>query len=286
MEKEKIKFAYFGTDEFSVAVLEELKTAQFLPLIIVTVPDRAVGRGLVVTPPPAKQWAQLNGIEVLQPEKLDSDLISKLSGTNYDLFIVASYGKIIPKSILDIPKHGTLNVHPSLLPKYRGPSPIEYQILNDEQEVGVSIMLLDEKMDHGPILAQTYYDTEHNEQLNTSALTIELARRGGALLAKIIPDWLKEKITPKEQEHDKATITKKITKEEGLINLSDNPYQNYLKYLAYDIWPGTYFFTNKYGSQIRIKIKEAGYENGEFKIIRVVPEGGREMNYEDFLRGE
>ncbi len=285
MNNRSTSFVFFGSDEFSVAVLEELKTAGYLPKIIVTAPSRAKGRGTIMTAPPAKQWGQLNNIEIIQPEKLDSDFIQKLKAKSYQLFIVASYGKIIPKEILNIPSKGTLNVHPSLLPKYRGPSPIEFQILNDEQEVGVSIMLLDEKMDHGPILAQTYYDTEHNEQMKTSELTLELARRGGALLAKTIPDWLDGKITPKEQNHDKATFTKKITKEDGLISLEDNSYQNYLKYLAYDIWPGVYFFVDKKGAQTRVKIKEAQYENGEFHVLSVVPESGHEMDYNDFLRG-
>ncbi len=282
---QNINFAFFGTDEFSISILEELKTGNLIPKIIICPQDRPQGRGLVMTAPPVKQWAKLNNIEVRQPEKLDSEFIDELKKEKWSIFVVASFGKIIPKAILDIPPKGTLNVHPSLLPKYRGASPIESQILNDEQEVGVSIMLLDEQMDHGAILAQTHYDTEHNEQMKTSGLTLELGRRGGALLAKTIPLYLEGKITIKEQNHNDATFTKKINKEDGLIKLDDNAYKNYLKYLAYDTWPKTYFFIEKNGKQIRIKITNAEFVLGEFRVLSVIPEGGREMNYEDFLRG-
>ena len=149
-----IKFVFFGTDDFSVIVLEQLKKAGFPPALIVTVPDHPKGRGLLLTPPPAKLWALRQGIPILQPETLDSAFNLQLTTYNLQLGVVASYGLIIPKSILIIPKHGTLNVHPSLLPKYRGATPIESQILSDEKEVGVTIMLMDEKVDHGPLLRQ------------------------------------------------------------------------------------------------------------------------------------
>ncbi|MEK7567793.1 MAG: methionyl-tRNA formyltransferase [Patescibacteria group bacterium] len=285
MKESEINFAFFGTDNFSISVLEELKMTGLIPNIIISPTDKPKGRGLALNSPPIKSWAELNNVKVIQSDRLDSDFTNELKKEKWDIFVVASYGKIIPKIILDIPEKGTLNVHPSLLPKYRGPSPIESQILNDEQNVGVSIMLLDEKMDHGPILSQTHYDTEHNEQMKTSELTLELGRRGGALLAKTIPNWLSGKITPKEQNHNEATYTKKIAKEDGLIKLDDNPYQNYLKYLAYDIWPKTYFFLEKSGKQTRIKITDAEFTNGEFRVLSVIPEGGHEMRYEDFLRG-
>jgi len=142
-----MKFVFFGTDDFSVTVLDELKRADFLPSMIITVHDSRQGRGLKTLPSPAKLWAQENHI----PVSSDYSLLT----TDYQLFIVASYGKIIPKKILDIPEKGALNVHPSLLPKYRGASPIESQILNNEKEIGVTIMQVTEKMDAGPIVAQS-----------------------------------------------------------------------------------------------------------------------------------
>ena len=149
-----MNFAFFGTDEFSVIILEELKNAGLLPARIVTATDKKMGRGMRLTPPPVKLWAQKNNISFLQPEKLDDGFFFELSTCNLQLFIVASYGKIIPKKILDIPTHSSLNVHPSLLPLYRGPSPLETQILDGAGETGVTIMKMDEEMDHGPILAQ------------------------------------------------------------------------------------------------------------------------------------
>ena len=145
-----INFAFFGTDEFAVAVLKYLSTYHLSPALIITTPDKPKGRKLAFTPSPVKVWAETNKINV-------GPAMSNIS-SQFDLFIVASYGKIIKKEILDLPKFGTLNVHPSLLPKYRGPSPIQTAILNGDGKTGVTIMLLDNQVDHGPILAtKTYY---------------------------------------------------------------------------------------------------------------------------------
>jgi len=152
MIQDSSTIVFFGTSRFSVIVLEELKKAGIMPELVVTAPDTPQGRKLILTPPPVKAWAQENGVKFLQPQKLDDSFIGQLSKVNAQLFLLASYGKIIPQKVLDLPQHGTLNVHPSLLPKYRGPSPIQSQILADDKNVGVSIILLDEKMDHGPIV--------------------------------------------------------------------------------------------------------------------------------------
>ena len=144
----KIKFAFWGTDEFSVNVLEALKTAELLPSLIVTAPDRPAGRGNKMRSPSVKIWAEENGLKVVQPEKLNAEFIAELKNENCDLFALASYGKIIPQAVLDLPAKGTLNVHPSLLPKYRGAPPIESAMLTDDKETGVTIMLMDDKMDH------------------------------------------------------------------------------------------------------------------------------------------
>ncbi|TSC55817.1 MAG: methionyl-tRNA formyltransferase, partial [Parcubacteria group bacterium Greene0416_79] len=153
-----VSFAFFGTDDFSVAILEQLKRAGLLPALIVTAPDRPKGRGLALTSPPVKLWARANHVECVQPIALDSSVRDTLKTKSFELFVVASYGLIIPKDILDIPAHGALNLHPSLLPKYRGASPIENQILADDRDAGVTIMLMDEKMDHGPTLASWKLD--------------------------------------------------------------------------------------------------------------------------------
>ncbi|OGZ10210.1 MAG: methionyl-tRNA formyltransferase [Candidatus Lloydbacteria bacterium RIFCSPHIGHO2_02_FULL_51_22] len=278
-----MNFAFFGTDEFSVIILEELKNAGLLPARIVTATDKKMGRGMRLTPPPVKLWAQKNNISFLQPEKLDDGFFFELSTCNLQLFIVASYGKIIPKKILDIPTHSSLNVHPSLLPLYRGPSPLETQILDGAGETGVTIMKMDEEMDHGPILAQRELGQVSSFKFQVATCTElhdALAHLGGALLAETIPKWLAGEITPQEQEHEKATYTKKITKADGLISLDDDAEKNYRKFRAYTPWPGLYFFHN----DLRVKITDAGLEDGKFVIKKVIPAGRREMRYEDFKK--
>lgn len=271
----KYKIVFFGTSEFSVAVLEELYKKNIVPTLVVTAPDSKVGRGMVLTPPPAKIWAEEHNVDVIQ-NHTDEMLLN----TEWDLFIVASYGKILPKDLLDLPNKGVLNVHPSMLPKYRGASPIVSAILEDEKETGVSIMLLDEKMDHGPILAQARVEVD-NWPPRADVLEEILVKEGGELLAEAIPLWMKGEITPEEQDHDNATFSKKITKEDGLINLEDDDYKNYLKIQALFGWPGTYFFK----SDKRVKITDADFVDYKLVINKVIPEGKKEMKYEDFLRG-
>jgi methionyl-tRNA formyltransferase len=277
---ESNKIAFFGTPTFAVTILEELKKNGIMPELVVTAPDKPQGRGLTLTPTPVKIWAQENNIKVTHQ-------VTELLDKPWDLFIVAAYGKIIPENILEIPKHKTLNVHPSLLPKFRGPSPIESSILNDDQEIGVSIMRLDKEIDHGPIIAQEKIPFEQIGAWPIAAPALEniAAHFGGALLAKIIPDWISGKIVEKEQDHAHATYCKKIAKVDGLLDLAADPYTNYLKICAYSGWPGTYFFQEHGDKNIRVTIKKATYQDGQLTIQTVVPEGKSEMPYLDFLRG-
>ncbi len=279
----KAKIAFFGTPEFSVIILNELKKGGILPELIITAPDKRAGRGLKLTPPPVKVWAEENGIEYLQPEKLDSDFTNSLNANRYTLFLVAAYGKILPKEILELPTHGTLNVHPSLLPKFRGPSPIHSNILENVGMSGVTIMLLDEEMDHGAIVKSQKLKIE--SEMRAPELEDKLAHLGGKLLAETIPDWISGKIKSVPQDHARATYTKKITKEDGLIDLNDSAELNYRKFRAFYGWPGTYFFVEQGAKKIRVIIKDAELKNGVFKIKRVLPEGKKEMSYKDFLRG-
>lgn len=276
--KTDASIAFFGTPEFAVYVLEELKAAGIEPDIIVTAPDRPAGRGLQLQAPPVKEWAEEHDIPTLQPESLkqESDALSLLQNSEWDLFIVAAYGKILPPTIIDLPRRGVLNVHPSLLPRFRGASPVESQILQDEKETGVSIMLIDEEMDHGPIVAQASIAPEE-WPIRASILEELLAREGGKLLAEATPLWVSGEIEAAEQDHEQATFTSKIEKQNGEINLDDDGYQNYLKFCAYDGWPGVFFF--KDGK--RIKIVQAEYKNNSFTPLRVIPEGKKEINYKD-----
>ena len=279
-----LNIAFFGSPQFAVDVLDSLKKNGIIPNLVVTQPDKPAGRKLLLTPPEAKVWAEENGTSVFQPETLkDEEIVQALTDEGpWDIFIVAAYGKIIPRAILDIPKHGTLNVHPSLLPKLRGASPLQSAILG-ENKTGVSIMLLDEKMDHGPILAQEktlvdIWPPKASELEKTTGI------QGGNMLAEIIPQWVAGEIKPQEQDHSAATFTQKITKQDGLINLNDDPEKNFRKIQAFDIWPRTYFFTKKNSKEIRIVVTEAEFTDGKLIIKKVIPEGKKEMDYEIFLK--
>ena len=276
MTNKSLRIVYFGTPSFSTLVLDALDAAGYTPTVVVTVPDRPAGRGLEMTSSPVKQWALAHEVPVVQPESLkdDSAELDLIKNSEWDLFIIAAYGKILPQSILNIPAHGALNVHPSLLPRFRGSSPIESQILQDEKEVGVSVMVMDAKMDHGPILAQARIVPDP-WPVKARELEEVLWSEGGALLAESIPAYLDGSLKPEEQNHAKATLTSKLSKEDGLIDLSADGYQNYLKFCAYDGWPGTYFFQD--GK--RIKINDAVLENGQFKPLRVTPEGKKEQDW-------
>lgn len=279
-----IKIAFFGTSDISIIVLDRLKEVGLTPALVVTMPDRPKGRKLVLTAPPVKTWVQENKINFVQPEEFDEDFLEFLRENNFDIFVLVSYGKIFKQEVLDIPKYGTLNVHPSLLPKFRGASPIISAILEDEKETGVTIMLLDAGMDSGPILAQATIEP-NIWPLKASELGRLLMHEGANLLIEVIPKWIAKEITPEEQDHNKATFTKKITKKDGFIDLNDDPYENLLKIKAFDEWPGTYFLYEKNGAKIRIKITDAEIKNSELKINKVIPESKKEMSYEDFLRG-
>ena len=280
----KIKTAFFGTDEISVYVLEELSKANININLIVSTPDTKQGRGMQLTSTPTKVWAEENNIPVVQPEKLNSDFIKEIKEIGgedgWDLFIVTSYGKIVPKSVLDIPKYQTLNVHPSLLPLYRGPSPIESAMVNDDLDTGVTIMRIDEGVDTGPIVNQEFVSFE--EWVPKPIIAEELARVGGKLLAETIELWVNGGIKEQKQNHGVATHTKKISKEDGRLNIKNgNSRKNFLKIMAYTPWPGTFFFKD----DKRIKITDAKYnkENDELEILKVIPEGKKETEYKNFI---
>ncbi len=278
-------FAFFGTPLFATIVLDVLELRGYLPSVVITAPDAPKGRKLLITPSEVKVWANARNIPVLTPKTLrDGKFKELIAPYQCELFIVAAYGKIIPKEILDIPKYGTLNVHPSLLPKFRGSSPIESAILSDEAHTGVTIMALDEELDHGPIVAQRERIIK-DWPPKGSDLTKDLAHFGGSLLSDIIPEWLNG-LKGSPQDHNRATFTKKITKEDGLIDLTGDPLHNYKKIRAFDEWPGAYFFIERNGKKTRIRITDASYVNGVLTITRIIPEGKKEMSYEDFLRGE
>lgn len=288
---EHIDYVFFGSSRLSVLVLEQLITHGYPPRAIVTTPDTPKGRKLIPTPTETKVFGSAHHIPVLEYTTLKETAASDLQRTYGDcpLFIVASYGLLIPQQILDIPQHGIINIHPSLLPMYRGAIPIQQAILDDRFDTGITIMQMDKQMDHGDILLQekrknicdwpkTYPELEH-----------ELALQSSLALISILPSLAQGQILGIPQDHAKATFTKKISKQDGCIDISQLQYaegrKNFLKYCAFYTWPGTFFMVNKGDTEIRVKITHATWdaETQLMRIERVIPEGQKEVAYHDFL---
>ncbi len=283
IDQTSIKFAFFGSSRFSVIVIDELEKLGLIPTVIITTPDKPQGRKLITTPTQVKEWAVKKNIKVFDPEKLDAEFIKKIDAENCLVFIVASYGKIIPNDIINLPKHKTLNIHPSLLPKYRGASPIQSAIIDDSKKTGVTIMKIDEIMDHGPIVAQK--EIMVNEWPIYEKLEELMAIEGARLLAEVLPKWITGQISEIEQDHSAATFTKKINKGDGLTDLNDNPYKNFRKIQAYHEWPQAYFLIDWNSKKLRIKITSASFTDGKLILEKVIPENGKEMSYENFKNG-
>lgn len=282
MASKKPLFVFFGTPKFAVDVLNALEHHGLLPAVVVTAPDRPRGRGLELTPSPAKQWALDRGIDVITPATLKDDtLIEELQNTDWDVFVVAAYAKLIPKKLLDMPRKGVLNVHPSLLPKFRGPSPALSAILADERATGVSVMLMNERMDEGDIVAQARVELEEDVWPPKGSVFEEfLATEGGNFLAETLPLWLSGEITPEPQDHTKATFSRKFTDADALVNPNGGR-EDFLKIRAFDKGPRAYF---KDAADKRVIVTEAEYTDGALKILKVIPEGKKEMPYEDYAR--
>jgi methionyl-tRNA formyltransferase len=196
-----------------------------------------------------------------------------------DLIIVANFGQILPQEILDIPQYGCLNVHPSLLPKYRGASPVQSAVLNGEAKTGVTIIFMDAQIDHGPILAQKETIIGPNETY--SQLHDRLAALGAELLIDTLPDWIAGRIELREQDHKLAIYTKILTREDGKIDWRKSDEEIERQIRAFNPWPGTYTIWQKK----RIKILKGMMENGKLRIMEVQPEGKKSMSFEAFLRG-
>jgi methionyl-tRNA formyltransferase len=221
-----MKFVFFGTPFFSARTLEKLLDGGMIPVAAVSNPDRPAGRKKILTAPPVKTaaeaWSAKTGrsIEIFQPEKLDADAVEHLQSLDADLFVVFAYNKIFRKTVLDIPRLGTIGIHPSLLPKYRGPSPFQSAILNGERETGVTLYLLNEGIDSGPILVKSS-PIEITDSATFTTMADELADIGAQLLLKIIPDFIAGKIQPRAQAESQATYTKKFKTEDGFVAPED-----------------------------------------------------------------
>lgn len=277
-----MKFVFFGTPNLAVNALNELKSFNLLPELIVTTPDAPLGRKQIITPPPTKIWAQEHDIPVFQPETLkNKDQLKQLTEQTWDFFVVFAYGKIIPEWLLSLPKYGTINAHPSLLPKLRGASPIRSTLLTDLSAAGVSIIQMDSQLDHGPILYQQALDLKN--PILGRELDHTLSLICGDLLAHVMQELPKGNITAQDQDHEAATFCTKITKEMAELNIDphDLPtgkqaFEIYRKICAFDLWPETYFIYQ--GKRIKIKTAHLD-DSGKLQITRIVPEGKKEMDF-------
>ncbi len=271
------KIAFFGTPNFTIDFLNKLKESGFSPSLIITNPDRPYGRGMQISSPLPKKWAEENNIKCLQPEKLGDDFYQEVTKEDWDLFVVIAYGKIIPERIINTPKYGTINIHYSLLPKYRGATPVESAILNGDKVTGASIQQMVFKLDAGDVIAQK--EIPINENDTTPMLREKINKEALELLPQTIQNIFNHNIIPIPQDETLATHSGKIKKEDGEIFLNDEDVLNWRKYKAYYGSVGTFFFSEKDGKKIRNKITKARFENGKFTIEEIIPENGKRQVY-------
>lgn len=293
-----------GTPDFSVPVLESLSRSRHQVVAVYTRPDRPAGRGKRSLSSPVKQAAAAAGIPVLEPLSLKNDeSVQGLRSLRPDLVVVAAFAYLLPRAMLSVPPRGCLNVHPSLLPRYRGPSPVATALLNGDSETGVSIMLMDDGLDTGPVLSQERVpiDDDHT----TGSLTMVLAAHGAQLLLSTIDAWLEGRVSPWPQPEDEASHSVKITSHDGALDWSLPAMQLMRQVRAYEPWPGSY--TRWKGLRLKVRRAEAIIEppeapsgtvvavkpnlvgvatgDGVLALHRVQLEGKREMSVDEFIRG-
>ena len=280
---------FFGTPHFVIPILEALEK-NFEVVGAVTAPDEKSGREQILTPSPVKSYFKN---KILTPEKLDLDFENELSKLSPDLLVVAAYGKIIPLSILNIAKYGALNVHPSLLPKYRGASPIQQAILNGDKRTGVSIIKMDEKMDHGPVVFSKEFEIFEQDTFQT--LSLRLFYETSKFLPDVIKDYVLGKIKPETQDEKQATFCSIIKKENGYFDLNNPPSLEKLGLMtrAYYPWPGVWIrsMVNARPERGPAPSGTGRGRRGKSSIIKFLPgkviqvEGKKPVSYKDFING-
>ena len=300
------KIIFFGTSDFSIPSLQALlKDNRFQIIATVTQPDKPVGRHQEITPPQVKVLAEKYKIPVLQFTSLKTpDVLQQLSNLNADVYVVVSYGKIIPQNILDLPKFGALNVHGSLLPRWRGASCVQAAIATGDKQTGVTVMKLDADMDHGPILAQEKIVIQ--DQDTGGSLHDKLAGLGGQILPDVLNNYLENKLELKEQDHPSAEYCKILTRDDGKINWDKSALEIQNLIRAYNPWPGTWTMWNKERLKIfktqpssqKIENVEPGQltrlsdkllvscgDKNFLEILELQPQGKRRMQAEEFIQG-
>ena len=291
-----------GTPDFAVPVLSRLIDERHDIVAVYSQPDRPSGRGRKLVPTPTKRFAGERGIEVRQPKSLrPEDECEALASLSPDVVVVAAYGLFLPPEVLNVPPLGCLNIHPSLLPRYRGPSPVVTAILNGDDETGVTIMKLDEGMDSGPILAQTKVALADRE--TTPGLTRRLFDMGADLLVDALPHWSSGDIQATSQDESRATFTPLVKKEDGEIDWNTSAARIARMLRAYEPWPGTFTYWD--GKLLKILGATSmagnappgqvvgldrggvgiGTGDGLLAVYRLQSEGRRPSDVHDFVRG-
>jgi len=299
----KLKLIFMGTPDFAVPALEALLKMPGSEIVgVFTQTDKAVGRGRVISAPPIKELAIKNSLSVFQPLKIKDEL-ENIKNLHPDLIIVAAYGKIIPQSILDIPTYGCINIHASLLPKYRGAACLNAPILNGDKETGVTIMKMEAGLDTGPILKQAKIPLNSTETLEF--VHDKLSALGAEILIPTIDDFIAGKIKPIIQDESLATYVKTLSKDDGRINFNQSAQEIERMIRAYNPWPGTYGFNKQELIKIievdKIPLKINNYKVGELfidsgrltvqcgqdalVILRLQTAGKKVMTSGEFLRG-
>lgn len=243
-----------GTSDFAKEILRSLVDDGYKIEAVFIQSDKKSGRKREIKTNSVKYFSESRSIPVFQPQKINDEAAAKIKSIAPDLIVVAAYGKIIPKVVLEIPRFKCINVHPSLLPKFRGPSPIQNVILAGETETGVSIILMDEKVDHGDILAQEKIAISPED--TTETLAQKMIPKSSELLLRAIPRWIQGKIKEQKQDDSLATFCKLITRDDGKILWNEETRTIYNKYRAFQPWPGIFCFMESKGKTIRIKLNK------------------------------
>jgi len=259
-----------GTSFFAAAILEALIKDDYNIISVYTKPDQPVGRDQKVRKSEVKILSEQEKLRIFTPEKIDKDTILEIKEQEPDIIIVASYGKILTEEILKLPRFGAINVHASLLPKFRGPSPIQNAILNGEKETGATIMLMDKGIDTGDILSQQKIDI--NPEETYPELLKRISQLSSYALLKTLPLWIRKKISPKKQEENKATYCQLIERSDGKIIWTNDARSIYKQWRALLPWPGIFTYWEKNGVNLRLKLTKISPVPGELKDNREMGE--------------
>lgn len=249
---------FMGTSLFAKNILNALVKDGYDIIAVYSQPDKKSGRKNEIIISPVKEYCLEKNLKLYQPEKLDKEIEMNIKKLSPNLIVVAAYGKILPQDILAIPDLGSVNVHASLLPRYRGASPIQNALLAGDNKTGVTIMLMDKNIDSGDILSQAEIEIDNTD--TTETLSAKLAELGTDQILKTIPLWTSGKISPKKQDGSRSTFCKPIRRGDGHIIWNEKAVDIYNKFRAFQPWPGVFSFWNKKEADLRLKLRKISLE--------------------------